>query len=115
MDGRLLRRGLVVNVPNPSTLRLLPPAYVSSVDSGNLAAALMTLAEGLRELAGQKVGVVGMGAVGVTEKGTMLNSLGTAEAIFLPLEESLSAVWLASRSRDLIDARLEAGSKRRAS
>lgn len=27
-------------------------------------------------------------------------------AIFLPLEESLSAVWLASRSRDLIDARI---------
>jgi glycine/D-amino acid oxidase-like deaminating enzyme len=31
---------------------------------------------------------------------------GRNAAIFLPLEESLSAVWLASRSRDLLDARL---------
>jgi D-arginine dehydrogenase len=31
---------------------------------------------------------------------------GRNAGIFLPLEESLSAVWLASRSRDLLDARL---------
>lgn len=31
---------------------------------------------------------------------------GRNAAIFLPLEESLSAVWLAARSRDLLDARL---------
>ncbi len=33
--------------------------------------------------------VCGALAVGVTEPGTMLNSLGTAEAIFLPLEHPL--------------------------
>ena len=31
---------------------------------------------------------------------------GRNAAIFLPLEESLTAVWLASRSRDLLDARI---------
>jgi D-arginine dehydrogenase len=31
---------------------------------------------------------------------------GRNAAIFLPLEESLSAVWLAGRSRDLLDARI---------
>lgn len=31
---------------------------------------------------------------------------GRNAAIFLPLEESLSAVWLASRSRELLDARI---------
>ncbi len=30
-------------------------------------------------------------------------------AIFLPLEESLSAVWLATRTRDLLDTRLGTG------
>ena len=34
--------------------------------------------------------VCGALAVGVTQKGTMLNSLGTAEAIFLPLERPLT-------------------------
>lgn len=35
-----------------------------------------------------------------------MHSSARNAAIFLPLEESLSAVWLAARSRDLLDARL---------
>jgi cyclic beta-1,2-glucan synthetase len=37
------------------TLQVLPPHYVSSVDSGNLAGHLLTLGAGLRELAGEKI------------------------------------------------------------
>ena len=51
-------------------------------------------ATGLPESASVAVGghdhVCGALAVGVTETGTMLNSLGTAEAIFLPLERPLT-------------------------
>jgi xylulokinase len=51
-------------------------------------------ATGLPEGAGVATGghdhVCGALAVGVTETGTMLNSLGTAEAIFLPLERPLT-------------------------
>jgi xylulokinase len=51
-------------------------------------------ASGLPESAGVASGghdhVCGALAVGVTQKGTMLNSLGTAEAIFLPLERPLT-------------------------
>src|SRR5215210_7749441 len=51
-------------------------------------------ATGLPESAGVAAGghdhVCGALAVGVTHKGTMLNSLGTAEAIFLPLERPLT-------------------------
>jgi xylulokinase len=53
-----------------------------------------TSATGLPESAGVATGghdhVCGALAVGVTQKGTMLNSLGTAEAIFLPLEHPLT-------------------------
>jgi xylulokinase len=53
-----------------------------------------TSATGLPESAGVATGghdhVCGALAAGVTQKGTMLNSLGTAEAIFLPLEHPLT-------------------------
>jgi cyclic beta-1,2-glucan synthetase len=43
--------GHLLNWYDTSTLAPLPPGYVSTVDSGNLAGALIALAEGLRELA----------------------------------------------------------------
>jgi cyclic beta-1,2-glucan synthetase len=46
-DGHLL------NWYDTRTLAPLPPSYVSTVDSGNLAGALLALAEGLRQLAGE--------------------------------------------------------------
>ncbi|HEV8457023.1 MAG TPA: DUF3131 domain-containing protein, partial [Methylomirabilota bacterium] len=42
--------GHLLNWYDTTTLAPLPPRYVSAVDSGNLAAALLTLAEGLRQL-----------------------------------------------------------------
>jgi xylulokinase len=54
------------------------------------AAGLTGLPEGVCVAAGGHDHVCGALAVGVTETGTMLNSLGTAEAIFLPLERPLT-------------------------
>jgi cyclic beta-1,2-glucan synthetase len=44
-------RGHFYNWIDTRTLALLPPAYVSTVDSGNLCAALVAVAQGLREMA----------------------------------------------------------------
>jgi cellobiose phosphorylase len=43
--------GHLLNWYDTTTLAPLPPRYVSTVDSGNLAASLMTLASGLRQIA----------------------------------------------------------------
>src|SRR5664279_624394 len=48
-------RGHFYNWYDTRTLQALPPLYVSSVDSGNLAGHLLTLSFGLAELAGQKI------------------------------------------------------------
>jgi xylulokinase len=48
------------------------------------------LPEGACVAAGGHDHVCGALAVGITQRGTMLNSLGTAEAIFLPLERPLT-------------------------
>ncbi len=48
MEGLERFNGHLLNWYDTQSLAPLPPAYVSTVDSGNLAAALMTLAEGLR-------------------------------------------------------------------
>jgi len=58
-----------------------------------------------------QLGVLGVRDVVLLESEPMLASHSSARnaAIFLPLEESLSAVWLAQRSRDLIDAKLGTG------
>ncbi|HMA43957.1 MAG TPA: glucoamylase family protein, partial [Gemmatimonadales bacterium] len=45
--------GHLLNWYGTTTLAPLAPRYVSTVDSGNLAAALLTLAEGLQRLAGE--------------------------------------------------------------
>ena len=54
------------------------------------AAGATGLPEGACVAAGGHDHVCGALAIGVTETGTMLNSLGTAEAIFLPLERPLT-------------------------
>ena len=48
-------RGHFYNWYETRTLKPLLPLYVSSVDSGNLAGHLLTLAAGLRELADEKI------------------------------------------------------------
>jgi len=49
MEGLERHEGHLLNWYDTQSLSALPPRYVSTVDSGNLAGALMTLAEGLRE------------------------------------------------------------------
>jgi cyclic beta-1,2-glucan synthetase len=51
MEGLERYEGHLLNWYDTSTLAPLPPGYVSTVDSGNLAGALIALAEGLREIA----------------------------------------------------------------
>ncbi len=50
MQGLERCQGHFLNWYGTETLAPLPPRYVSTVDSGNLAGALLTLAQGLREL-----------------------------------------------------------------
>ena len=76
----------------------IPPDLFAPLRSGGSSLGPVTpdaaSATGLPESAGVAAGghdhVCGALAVGVTQKGTMLNSLGTAEAIFLPLERPLT-------------------------
>ncbi len=49
MEGLERYNGHLLNWYDTQSLAPLPPAYVSTVDSGNLAGALITLAEGLRQ------------------------------------------------------------------
>ncbi len=49
MEGLERHEGHLLNWYDTQTLAALPPRYVSTVDSGNLAGALMALAEGLRQ------------------------------------------------------------------
>ena len=49
MEGLERHEGHLLNWYDTQSLAALPPRYVSTVDSGNLAGALMTLAEGLRQ------------------------------------------------------------------
>ena len=53
MGGLERFEGHLLNWYDTRTLAPLPPSYVSTVDSGNLAGALLALAEGLRRLAGE--------------------------------------------------------------
>jgi cyclic beta-1,2-glucan glucanotransferase len=53
MEGLERFDGHLLNWYDTQTLAPLPPAYVSTVDSGNLAGALITLAEGLRQASRQ--------------------------------------------------------------
>jgi cyclic beta-1,2-glucan synthetase len=53
MEGLDRFEGHLLNWYDTTTLTPLAPRYVSTVDSGNLAGALLALAEGLRRLAGE--------------------------------------------------------------
>ncbi|MGH9260631.1 MAG: glucoamylase family protein, partial [Acidimicrobiales bacterium] len=53
MEGLERFEGHLLNWYDTTTLAPLPPRYVSTVDSGNLAGALLALAEGVRRLAGE--------------------------------------------------------------
>ena len=53
MEGLERFEGHLLNWYDTLSLAPLPPSYVSTVDSGNLAGALMALAEGLRQLSRQ--------------------------------------------------------------
>jgi cellobiose phosphorylase len=55
MEGLERHRGHFYNWYDTQSLKPLPPHYISSVDSGNLAGHLLTLRPGLLEVAGQRI------------------------------------------------------------
>jgi cyclic beta-1,2-glucan synthetase len=89
--------GHLLNWYDTQTLAPLTPAYVSTVDSGNLAAALLTLTEGLRELK-------------TTRQSDFALCLGIADVAAL-LKAALSGPRAGSGTREAI-ARLSAEAAR---
>jgi len=90
LQGRRWAEGLLEEVG------ISPEVFATLRESGSdlgpvipAAARATGLPEGARVAAGGHDHVCGALALGVTERGTMLNSLGTAEAIFLPLSRPL--------------------------
>jgi cyclic beta-1,2-glucan synthetase len=61
IEGLERHEGHLLNWYDSQSLAPLPPRYVSTVDSGNLAGALLCLAEGLRRLAGIPAAANGAG------------------------------------------------------
>ena len=71
--------GHLLNWYDTRTLAPLPPAYISTVDSGNLAGALLTLSVALSQMAGAKgPSVKGPLGPGVAERLTDLASRAAA-------------------------------------
>jgi glycine/D-amino acid oxidase-like deaminating enzyme len=83
-----------------------PDAWVAPAQ---ITAPVVVIGGGIAGLAtAWQLGALGLRDVLVLEAEPLLASHASARnaAIFLPLEDSLNAIWLATRSRDLLDARL---------
>jgi cyclic beta-1,2-glucan synthetase len=80
IEGLERYQGHLLNWYDSQSLEPLPPRYVSTVDSGNLTASLLCLAEGLRRLAGAEA--AGDGAGLAPETGERLATLGARAAAF---------------------------------
>ncbi|MCU0962515.1 MAG: cyclic beta 1-2 glucan synthetase [Pirellulaceae bacterium] len=81
-------RGHFYNWYDTRTLRPLLPLYVSSVDSGNLAGHLLTLAAGLREQADEKLFTPQV-LVGLRDTVSMLHALARDHAALAALDAAL--------------------------
>ncbi|MDI1250793.1 MAG: glucoamylase family protein, partial [Lacunisphaera sp.] len=84
-------RGHFYNWYETRTLQPLPPLYVSSVDSGNLAGHLLTLGAGLREQAGEKIHTPEVFA-GLRDTVRVLRELAPDQAALAGLEADLAHV-----------------------
>ena len=95
-------RGHFYNWYDTQTLEPLRPMYVSTVDSGNLAGHLVTLAEGLRELATLPI----FGATqlrGITDTIALVEELGVPATELAALRElTKSSVKNLSEARDVM-------------
>jgi cyclic beta-1,2-glucan synthetase len=72
------------------TLQPLLPRYVSSVDSGNLAAHLLVLGSGLRELAGEKIFSAGVFA-GLRDTVAVIREFGDEAGAWAAIDRELAA------------------------
>ena len=77
VEGLERFEGHLLNWYDTSTLAPMPPAYLSTVDSGNLAGALITLSSGLRILAADPSEVAA-----ATDQGRRLEELATRATAF---------------------------------
>jgi len=80
IEGLERHEGHLLNWYDSQTLAPLPPRYVSTVDSGNLAGSLLCLAEGLRRLAASVA--AGGGADEAPDAGERLAALAARAAKF---------------------------------
>src|SRR6185503_5659508 len=80
MEGLERHEGHLLNWYDSQSLAPLPPRYVSTVDSGNLAGVLLCLAEGLRRLAASVAAGEGGGAA--PDAGERLAALAARAAAF---------------------------------
>ena len=103
-------RGHFYNWYDTKTLEPLRPMYVSTVDSGNLAGHLITLAEGLRELATLPV-------MGPAQLRGILDTIALVEELGVPTKElaalrelAKSSIKTASEARDVM-TRIAAAAK----
>ncbi|CAN5513622.1 glucoamylase family protein [soil metagenome] len=83
-------RGHFYNWYDTQTLQPLLPLYVSTVDSGNLSGHLLTLAAGLRELAG--AAVLNQNAIpGIKDTIGVMKAEGSKSAILTQIDSELAA------------------------
>ncbi|MBP2648302.1 MAG: glycosyltransferase 36, partial [Gemmatimonadetes bacterium] len=110
MEGLERFEGHLLNWYDTSTLAPLMPRYVSTVDSGNLAGALIAAAEGLRLLATepQPVAVICSGLLDTAE--VALRSAGQLSAGTTPSERALLVAVLTA-IRNTLDGSAEAGER----
>ncbi len=103
-------RGHFYNWYDTKTLEPLRPMYVSTVDSGNLAGHLMTLAEGLRELA--TLPVMGPAQLrGILDTIALVEELGVPATELAALRElAKSSIKTGSEARDVM-TRIAAAAK----
>ncbi|MGE3456890.1 MAG: glucoamylase family protein, partial [Kofleriaceae bacterium] len=91
LDRLQRHRGHFYNWYDTRTLEPLRPMYVSTVDSGNLAGCLMTLASGLTALADDRVVRAGLFA-GLADTLDVLEDVGGATAELAPMRALLTPV-----------------------
>jgi len=104
-------RGHFYNWYDTRSLDMLLPLYVSSVDSGNLAGHLLTLAAGLREEAAARIFSAGVFA-GLRDTVGVLREFGRETAALIQLDAELAvapsalrpALALLERARDMATA-----------
>ena len=84
-------RGHLLNWIDVRTLAVLPPAYISTVDSGNLCAALIALAQGLREMHAGSARQAAAAAAGTLARGVTHLMLARQQRLLAGFDSAMAA------------------------